>query len=240
LWSLGQPERAARETRAALASAEELKHPETLGFALFFNAWLHQLCRDSRKTLEHTTALLAHADEHGLVQWGAFGTSLHGWALALEGRREEGFELMSRTLEVYRAIGSEVSRPHFLGLLAEALAEDGRADEGLSWLAEALAAAEKTGGRYYEAELHRLKGELLLRRANARSGARPFAAPDFDEAEACFRAGLEVARRQEAKSFELLAATSLCRLLKRTGKTEEAEAALAQTYDRFTEGSDAS
>jgi DNA-binding winged helix-turn-helix (wHTH) protein/predicted ATPase len=215
LWSLGHRERAEEEARAALAAAEELKHPETLGFALFFAAWLHQLCRDSRKTLEHTTRLLAHADEHGLVQWGAFGKSLHGWALAIEGRREEGIEMMSGALDAYRAIGSEVSRPHFLGLLAEALAEAGRTQEGLTTLAEALAAAEKTGGRYYEAELYRLKGELLLRRSTGRSasdGAGADTSSVLAEAEACFQMAVEVARRQEAKAFELLAVQSLSRL----------------------------
>jgi DNA-binding winged helix-turn-helix (wHTH) protein/predicted ATPase len=215
LWSLGHPGRAGEEARAALASAEELKHPETLGFALFFSAWLHQLSRDSRKTLEHTTRLLAHAGEHGLVQWGAFGKSLHGWALAIEGRREEGVEMMSGALDAYRAIGSEVSRPHFLGLLAEALAEAGRTEEGLAALAEALDAAEKTGGRYYEAELYRLKGELLLRRSTERSasgGAGADTSSDMHEAEACFQRAVEVARRQKAKSFELLAVKSLSRL----------------------------
>ena len=121
-------------------------------------------------------------------------------------------------------MGSEISRPHFLALLAEALGQEGEVAEGLDVLSEAMEAAEQTGGRYYEAELYRLKGELLMALAQENRA----------QAEACFRQAIEMAHRQQAKSFELRAAVSLTRLL----RNEEAREVLAEIYGWFTEGFD--
>ena len=228
LWSLGYPDSALDEAREALRLAEQLRHPETLCFALFFTAWVHQLRRESEKTLRYSEAVIELAERNGIAQWIAFGASLHGWALAAEGRILEGIQRMREALVAYRAIGSEISRPHFLGLLAEALMKSGDIDQAAEALAEALAAADSTGQRYYEAELYRLKGELLL-----------VGATQTAEAEQSFRRAIEIARRQNAKSFELRAATSLSRLLKERERREEARSALAEVCGRFTEGSDA-
>jgi predicted ATPase len=227
IWSLGYPNLALATARQALTLAEELRHPETLCFALFFAAWVHQLRRESEETLTYARSTIELATRNGIAQWIAFGSSLQGWALAEQGHLREGITQMRQTLATYRAIGSEISRPHFLGLIAEALMKNGETEEGLRALTEALSLAESTGQRYYESELYRLQGELWLAQAG-----------NTDQAEAGFRRALEVARTQQARSFELRAATSLCRLWQRDKRKAKAQRLLAEVYNRFTEGFD--
>ena len=200
LSSLGYSDLALATAREAASLAEELRHPETLCFATFFNAWVHQLRREPEETLKYAQATIELANKNGLVQWIAFGSSLHGWALAEQGCVTEGIAEMRATLATYCAIGSEISRPHFLGLLAEALIKTNQLDEGNRVLSDALHLVDSTDQRYYESELLRLRGELL-----ARGG-------DADQAAACFQSSIEVARKQKARSFELRAAESLARL----------------------------
>ncbi|HSE97161.1 MAG TPA: AAA family ATPase [Blastocatellia bacterium] len=230
LWSLGYPDRAVETAREALMWAEGLRHPETLCYALFFTAWVHQLRRESEKALKYADDAIELAGKYGVAQWAAFGASLHGWALAEQGRVSEGIDQMRRALDLYRSIGSEISRPHFLGLLAEALLKNGETDEAILALTEALVASDCAGLRYYDSELYRLKGEALLKmrgRGDVSAGA-----------EGCFHQGLEIARGQRAISFELRAAVSLARMWKERGRREEARSLLAPIYNRFTEGND--
>ncbi|MEW6212219.1 MAG: hypothetical protein AB1631_28075, partial [Acidobacteriota bacterium] len=227
LWSLGYPGHALEAASKAVSLAEELRHPETQCFALFFAAWTHQLRRESEKTLKHAEAAIELANKNGIAQWIAFSSSLHGWALAEQGCVSEGIEQMRQTLALYRAIGSEISRPHFLGLLAEALMKNSEIDEALHALTEALAVADSTGQRYYQSELYRLKGELLLSQA-----------ANADQAEECFHQAIELARRQKARSFELRATMSVGRLWQNNNGREEARRMLAELLGSFTEGFD--
>jgi predicted ATPase len=140
-------------------------------------------------------------------------------------------------LAAWRATGAELTRPYFLALLAEAYGKGRRIEEGLSVLAEALATVDKTRERMYEAELYRLKGELLL----MQEGSRPEVVgrrEKTEEAEACFLTAIDIAQKQQAKSFELRAATSLARLWQQQGKKKEAHQMLAGIYGWFTEGFD--
>ena len=230
LWSLGYPDQAVSSIREALRLGEDLHHPETLCYALFFTAWVNQLRRESQKTLAFAEEAVELASQNGLAQWEAFSTSLRGWALAEQDRVGEGIDQMRRALDSYRAIGSEISRPHFLGLLAEALLKNGEVEEATTAVAEALAAAASTGLHYYDAELYRLKGELLAGQSSGREGAA--------ESEVSFNRAIEIARQQQAKSFELRASISLARLWKEKGKVEEAHCLLAEIYGWFTEGAD--
>jgi predicted ATPase len=202
-------------------------HPYTMAFALYFAGILHCLRREGQAAQARAEATIALARQHEFLGMLARGTKLQGWALAEQGQRAEGLAQMRQGLAAYQAAGLEVS-PWFLALLAEAYGHMGQADEGLSLLDEALGLAHKHGERCYEAELYRLKGELLLARA-----AEPHA-----EAEACFQQALDVARRQQAKSLELRAATSLSRLWQRQGKRHEAHQLLGDIYGWFTEGFD--
>jgi predicted ATPase len=153
-----------------------------------------------------------------------------GWALVEQGQGEEGIAQIRQGLTAYRATGAEMARPYFLTLLAEAHGKVGEAEQGLAALGEALAQVEQTGERWYEAGLYRLKGELLLAQAGPKGKT--------EEVEQCFLQALAVARRQQAKSLELRAATSLARLWQQQGKHHEAHDTLSEIYGWFTEGFD--
>jgi predicted ATPase len=135
---------------------------------------------------------------------------------------------MHEGLSTLQATGAELGQPRFLALLAEAYGHRGQAEAGLSVVAEALAVAQRTGERRDEAEISRVQGELLLQHA----------VPNAPEAEACFQQALALARRQQAKSWELRAAMSLARLWQQQGKQPEARELLAEIYGWFTEGFD--
>jgi len=159
---------------------------------------------------------------------------VRGWTLAEQGQVQEGIAQMQQGLAAYRATGAELGRPRWLAQLAEAYEKVGQPEEGLTVLAEALAAVDKTGERFWEAELYRLKGELTLKQ----SGVRGPESEVQQEAEACFLKAIEVARQQQAKSLELRAVMSLSRLRQQQGKKEEAHEMLAEIYSWFTEGFD--
>ena len=151
-----------------------------------------------------------------------------GWVLAAQGRSAEGIAQMREGLSTLQATGAELAQPRLLAWLAEAYGHEGQAETGLRVVAEALAVAHRTGERRDEAEIYRIKGELLLQHA----------VPNAPEAEACFQQALAIARRQQTKSWELRAAMSLARLWQRQGKWVAARELLAPTYDWFTEGFD--
>jgi predicted ATPase len=157
---------------------------------------------------------------------------LHGWTLAEQGRLSEGIAQMRQGLASWQATGALSHRPYQLALLAEALAQAGQTREGLMALAEALALSTASGERFLEAELYRLRGDLLL----AGAEADPVS---WSTVEACFHQALDVARSQHAKSLELRAVMSLALLYRRQGRLTEARPLLAETYGWFTEGFDA-
>jgi predicted ATPase len=228
LWYLGYPDQALRRIHDALTLAPELSHPFSLALALVFAAWLHQLRREAQVVQERAAAVIALATDQGFPFWVAYGTILRGWALAEQGQSAEGMAQMRQGIAAWRVTGAELQRPYYLALLAEAHGKAGQANEGLRVLAEALTAVHTTGERQHEAELYRLKGELLLRQD----------VPDAQEAESCFCQAVDVARQQQAKSFELRAAMSLSRLWQPQGKRAEARQLLEPIYGWFTEGFD--
>ena len=179
-------------------------------------------------TQAHAEAALTIATDQEFPQQLAQATPLQGWALAESGQWEEGITQIHQGLAAYRATGATRDRPYHLALLAEASAQGGQVAEGLEVLAEALATLAKSGVRWWEAELYRLRGALLLQRS----------APQPEEAEACFQQALTIARRQQAKSLELRAAMSLSQLWQQQSKRAEAYALLAPIYGWFTEGFD--
>jgi predicted ATPase len=228
LWYLGSPDQALQHSQAARTLAEEEAHPYSLAQALFAAAIVHQCRREVLAAHEQAAALTTLATEQGFVQWVARGTVLHGWALAMQGQSEAGLAEIRQGLTADLATGSTLWQPYWLGLLAETYGAGGHPDEGLHALAEALTVMDTTEVRHYAAEISRLKGVLLLQQA----------VPDAAQAETCFHQALDVARQQQAKSFELRAATSLARLWQSQGKRQEAYALLAPVYGWFTEGFD--
>jgi predicted ATPase len=230
LWSLGYPDQALRRSREALTLAQELSQPFSLAFVLSQAAHLHHLRREEQATQERAEAGIALAREQGFSRWEAWGTILGGWALAAQGQREAGIAQIRQGLAAWQATGQELGRPFLLAMLAEVYGKVGQAEAGLRVIAEALVLMDKIGERYQEAELYRLQGEILLVQAGARH--------QVQEAEARFHQALDVARRQQAKSWELRASLSLSRLWQQQGKRAEARQLLAPIYNWFTEGFD--
>jgi class 3 adenylate cyclase/predicted ATPase len=228
LWLLGYPAQARQRSQEALALAQELSHHYSLAFTLHFAAVLHQSCREVQVAQARTEALMVLSGEHGFLLWMATGTVLRGWALAEQGHGAEGIVQMSQGEAAYQATGAQIWRPYYLALLAEAYGKVRQTAQGLTVVDEAMAFVHNSEDRYYEAELYRLKGVLLLQQA----------IPETSQAEACFRQALEIASCQQAKSWELRAAMSLSRLWQRQGKRVEARGLLAPVYNWFTEGFD--
>jgi len=224
LWWLGYPEQALKRAHEALTLAQEQAHPLSLATALYYAAWLHQSLREVQVAQEQAEAEITLCTEQGFAYWLPLGTILRGWALAEQGKGEEGIMQMRQGLAAYWAIGAELVQTYCLALLAEAYGRTGQAEEGLSVLAEALARVDKTGERLYEAELYRLKGELSLKSRQVKTSqdkSKQVGSPD-SEAEECFRRAIEIARRQQAKSLELRAVMSLVRLWQQQGKKKQA------------------
>ena len=242
LWFLGYPDEALKRIYKALSLAEELSHPFSVAVALHFAGLVHQCRWEAGAVQKKAEGEIAISTEGGFPLWMAGGTFLRGWALAEGGQREEGIAQMRQGLAAWCATGAEMLRPYFLALLADAYRKAAQKEKGLTIVTEALEAMDKSGERLMEAELYRLKGELLLMQV-AEEGLKPIST---ETAEICFRQALEVARRQNAKSLELRAAMSLSRLWQRQdlgpscsgGKIAEARTLLQEIYGWFTEGFD--
>ena len=245
LWFLGQPDEALDRMQEALTLARELSEPHGLAHALLFAAILHQLRQEARVSQEYAEAVLAVSSEHGLVMYQAQATITRGWALIEQGPPEDAIEQMRQGLAAYQVTGTELLRPYFFALLAEALGKARQSEEGLRGLEQALEAAYRSGDASYLAELHRIKGDLLLVQAAGRGLLRATAGgkavfepepPAVVQAEACFSQAIKIAQQQKAKSLELRAVMSLARLYQNQGKQEEARGLLTRIYDSFTEG----
>jgi predicted ATPase/class 3 adenylate cyclase len=228
LWCLGYPDQGLARSQAACTLARELEHPLSLATALYFAAHLHLLRGEVQAAREEVETCIALATEHTLPQQLAVGRFMLGWALTAQGQGEEGVTLLRQSVTDASATGNRLAPPTFLPVLGEVSGALGQVDAGLAMVAEALELIEQTGARWYEAETYRIKGTLLLLQA----------VPDAAQAEACFQHALDIARHQEAKSWELRAATSLARLWQSQGKRQEAHDLLAPVYAWFTEGFD--
>jgi predicted ATPase len=236
LWNLGYPDQALKRMDETLSLAQELSHPHSLAFTLIMAAWLYEFRGEGQAAQERTEAAITLSTEQGFPYWLALGTILWGRALAEQGQVEAGIAQMRQGLAASQAMGIAIARSRYLAPLAEAYGKVGQVEEGLSTLAEALAIVNKNGERFYEAEIHRLKGELLLKAEGGTLRVKDEMSP-----EACFLKAIEIARSQQAKSLELRAVMSLGRLWRSQGspgKKEEARQLLAEIYDWFTEGFD--
>ena len=163
LWVLGYPAQALQRSHEALTLAREQAHPFTLSLTLVTIVILQHMRREGEATLEHVQASVALSTEHGFPYLTAIGIVLQGWELTRVEQVAEGMTQMRQGLAALRAMGAEILRPYLLALLADACERGGQIEAGLGALEEALVTAEQHTERFYEAELHRLKGELLLR-----------------------------------------------------------------------------
>ena len=254
LWLFGYAEQALSRVQQALVLAQEVASPFDEAVALWATAVLHQWRGERQQVQERTEAMVRLSAEHGFAFWLAYGTMLRGWALAEQGQVAEGIAQLEEGLAACRATGTEGGPIRWLPWLAAAYAKAGQAEKGLALLAEASARIDKTGMCFGEAEVYRLKGELTLQSEaslthvsnKSQAGQDKTKAPNAQsltskaqsEAEACFLKAIEIARRQQAKSWELRASTSLTRLWQLQGKQNEAYQLLSENYGWFTEGFD--
>jgi predicted ATPase len=267
LWFLGYPDQALQCSTEAIEWAQELVHPFSLVFALDYTAEVTRLRREVRMTQQRAEAAIAICVEQGFPFWAAWGTVMRGWALAEQGKHEEGITAMREGLAAYEATGAGMGKTLFLSLRADAYRKAGQPEAGLQSLSEAFAFLNKANEHAYEAELWRLKGELTLQGANQKAKGKrqkskietnpqsltPNPQEEVEqEVEGYFLKAIDVARKQSAKSWELRAMMSLVRLrqqqaarhAKRTthhgsrNTLDEACKMLFEIYNWFTEGLD--
>ncbi len=241
LGLLGRPDRAVEMSRASIALAQQLAHPFSQALSLFFAAAVHQCRGEAPAVRERAEAAMVLARAHGFGLTLAWATILLGWAISREGQPEDGIAMIRRGAAAARDTGSEAFRPYFLALLADACTTSGSPADGLAAVAEALATAAKTGERFYEAELYRLKGELLRRRERGEPRAALIpghALGDPGSPEEYLMKAIEVARRQGARALELRAVVSVSRVWREQGREADARRTLADACSGFTEGLD--
>jgi DNA-binding winged helix-turn-helix (wHTH) protein/predicted ATPase len=227
LWCTGYADQALEHVEQSL---ELGGHPDlmfSLAGAKVRAAHVYQLRRDVPNTLRWATEAGTLADEHGYKYKSYFAQALKGWALAMAGQLSDGLNLMQRGMTLLDGIGARIDHPYLLALLSELIAANGQPSHALTNIAEALGIVRESRTYFYEAELYRLRGALVLQ-INGRAAE--------DEAEANFRQALEIAARQEARSLELRAAMSLCRLLQARGRPRDGFRILKKAYDWFLEG----
>jgi predicted ATPase len=231
LWCLGYPEQALQQSQHALALARELGHPFSLADVLCYaGSMVSRMRREELALRDYAEELMRVAGEKVPV-WLGIGTFYLGVALTMLGQVQEGIAHIREGMSTSQSFEVRCFLSDPLCSLAEAQARSGRPGEGLATLAEALALVEETDERHWEAEIYRLKGELLLMR-----GADAETEASLHQAESCFEHAIDVARHQQAKSWELRATVSLCRLWQKQGRIDEARQMLAGIYGWFTEG----
>ena len=211
LWHLGYPDQALQRIDQALALARELAHPYSHALALAYAAMLYQFRREGHLVHETAQTAMTLCRDHGFAYYLAWGNILQGSELAASGQGTAGMVQMRSGLAAIRATGAELRQPYYLGLLAQACGQTGQAESGLTFVGEGLAGARRNGECWHEAELNRLRGELLLLassqdpEATSLPQGRRIQMRDT-EVEQCFHQALAIARRQQAKSLELRAA----------------------------------
>lgn len=205
----------------------ERNHHHGLAITLHQSCVFYQLLKEHREVENQSTELISLTAEQGFAHWHATGTIFRGWCVAVRGDREAGLAEMRRGLAAKQATGSELTVPYYLGLIA-AFTDETAKEDAMGLFADALGQVERTGERWFEAELHRLKGEVLL------GGS----APSFADAEGELKQALTIARQQGARFWELRAATSLACLWLDQRKHKDAQRLLAPVYAWFAEGSD--
>jgi predicted ATPase/class 3 adenylate cyclase len=227
LWILGEVEQAETLALEAIRMARAAEHPYTLVFTLIFLSRIYSAVRNATRTLELTDEAIAVSTQYSFALGLAWATSSQGWALAETGQ-EEGLGKLLHGLSATRDTGGTLDNTFTLALLAEIYLRHNRIDEGLATIEEAQKLAVTGGELFWQAELLRLKGELLLGQSD----------PSVQEAEECLCEALKIAQDQHANMLELRAATSLARLWKKLDKLDDAKRILNAVYSRFTEGID--
>jgi len=223
LWIVGEVDQVEALSEEAIGMARQLEHPFTLAFALATVSWIYSTVRDASRTLALAEEAVAISTKYSFEVTLAWATSLQGWALAEKGD-EQGLGRLVKGLSDTQAAGASLNNTYTLALLAEIYLRQKRIDEGLSTLAEAEKLVHSQGERCWQAELLRLKGELLLEQSEQSASA----------AEQCFAEALKIAQDQHAGMLELRAATSLAKLLRKLDRWDTAKRLLSSVCSRFS------
>ncbi len=216
-----------------MTMARTLNLPFSLAGALTFAATMRQFRGETAAAHQEAHEALTLATEYGFPQWRMIGAIVYGWTCIAQGNEKIGIPYMQSGLTLLHDTGALMSRSYFLAVLAELSWQQGHKEDAWQAITEARAVMEQTGERTAEVELHRLHGELLLLPSEERQ-----AAADETAAEEAFLTAIAVAQQQRAKTWELRAVISLCRLWRRQGKHREALRRLTDIYEWFTEGFD--
>jgi hypothetical protein len=228
LCLLGYPDQALARIHDGMAFADGLAHPFSRAYGRFYAAMLHHLRGEWTLAGERADQVIAVATEHGFPHWATLGSIVQAAARACLSPSPPAIEQVERGVASLAKTGADLARPRYLGLLAEAHLHLGQTEAGLRAADAALVAAARSDERYFEAELHRLRGALLLGGPD----------PDRAGAEEAFQRALAIARRQQARFLELRAARSLSALWAAAGRRADARALLDGVYRWFTEGFD--
>ena len=227
LWHLGYVDEAAAVAAQAMKRADALSHPFTLAYTICHARGMMDIFRRCPEDMRsYANAVISICTEHDFPFWTAGGRILDGWAIACQGKADEGIEKLDEGLTAWRKTGARLWLPIFLALKAEAHAKVGRSDTALKIVDEALAISDETGERWAVAEVLRIKASLL--QATGRAAV--------NETENLLIKSLETGRRQQALSWQLRTACDLVRLWHGQGRGEEALTLLQSIYDQFTEG----
>jgi len=227
LWLLGYPRSALLRSLEAVRLAQDRGQPFTQALAATYLAMLQQLCADEPAARANSEEALALTTEYKAPYYRAWSAILVSYALACEQPGTPTIASLRESITAFMASGARLRLPYYLGLLAQVCGRAGHAQDGLAAVEEGMAASRAHNERWWDAELHRVRGGLLLA-----CGA------DEAETEAAYVRAIEIARTQQARALELRAVMSLARLLHRQDRTEAARLVLQETYDRFTEGFD--
>jgi len=228
LWHLGDPDQARKKIQEAVQLSRELAHAHTLTISLLFDAMLSQFCRNAEETRLKATELIQICFQEGFSLWQIAGEVLHGWALTKLGQERAGVEQLQSGLGNWEYSGAKLFRIYWLALLVEACVQEGDVEKGLRALDDGLHLSCLSGETWWQSELYRLKGELLLTQGNQEEAT----------AEANFLQARRIAQQQGARSLELRAVISCSRLWHKTDRKEEARVLLQAIYEKFSSGRD--
>jgi predicted ATPase len=228
LWMLGYPDAALKDVGQAVANARESGQATTLMYTLCHAPFTHICCGNHAIAIAIIDELIRLADEKGAAIWKAIGMLVRGWCLATTAKASDAVHTIESGIAALRSTGGSVWMPLHFTYLALAYAELGQFDDAWRCIDQAVSAAEATKEIWWDAEIHRVAGEIALQSPE----------PQAAKAEVCFDRALAVARKQRTKSFELRVTVSMARLWRQQGKREQACNHLASVYGWFTEGFD--
>ena len=228
LWLLGHPDAALRDAADALSDAREIGHAASVTYALLFTWFTQIFCGNYSAAAAQADEIVTLANAKGSELWNACGVEVQGCLAALTGRASDAVQIITSGLSALQSTGLTLWMPVWVSYLARAYADLGQFGDAWRCIGEAMATVETTGEIWYEAELHRMAGEIAV------------LSPELEaaKAQAYFERALAVAREQQAKSWELRATMSMARLWRDQGKPQQARELLAPVYGWFTEGFD--